>query len=362
MTLRLAASGLFMAIVLSLGWPDLGMARRETLTADQKAQLKRAERTLVEALALTERGSTDPGGMAGIVTARLKDLGYTVVRDPEQPHDVIVKVKCEESKVWEGTTRSGGDADVPGAVSRLWKGPACQVSYRLDGKTIGWRHEVRTEFQDAREAARAAGAEDAGAYALAKLTDRLREDPFPFLLAAEWGQADRLLQVLRDPEMKPAQKVTVISLLGNMFAVEAMPQLTHSLTDSDPAVAKAAAVAIGTIGHRDGVPALLALLKTGSPDLRMAAVNGLGRIAPLHPEADIVPALLDALPGAAVTVQTEIVRALAKTQDRRTREPLQEFNRRMRTLSGPEVTPQVVELRRALGIALDQFDGAHSNE
>ncbi len=162
--------------------------------------------------------------------------------------------------------------------------------------------------------------------------------------------------------MKPAQKVTVISLLGNMFAVEAMPQLTHSLTDSDPAVAKAAAVAIGTIGHRDGVPALLALLKTGSPDLRMAAVNGLGRIAPLHPEADIVPALLDALPGAAVTVQTEIVRALAKTQDRRTREPLQEFNRRMRTLSGPEVTPQVVELRRALGIALDQFDGAHSNE
>lgn len=55
----------------------------------------------------------------------------------------------EESKTWEGTTPTGGDADLPDAPSRVWKGPACQFNYVIGGTKIKWQKEVRTDFQNA---------------------------------------------------------------------------------------------------------------------------------------------------------------------------------------------------------------------
>ncbi len=359
---RLTAICVIATLALGVGWPDHVVARREILTAEQKQQLRRVERVLVEVIALTDRGPRDPAEIFRLVAARLSGLGLTVVKDPARPHDVSLRVKCEARKTWEGPVRSGGEADLPGAASHRWRGPACQISYRLDGQRMGWRHEVRTDFEDPAEAARTAGVDDPGAYALAALTDRLRADAFPILLAAEWGHTGRLLQVLDDPETKAAQKLTVMTLLGNMFAVESIPQLGRAVKDPDPTVANAAAVALGAIGARDGIPVLLDLLRTGTPALRAAAVKGLGRLAPLHPHVDIVPALVDALPKEPVPVQTEIVRALARTTDRRALAPVRRLDASVQALSGTDVTPEVQELKTALGILLDQYDGVHNVE
>lgn len=362
--------GWFMAmtarLICALGWTltlaTLVEGRREIVDPEMRAQLKKAERIYVEALALTERGSTDPTTLSSTVATRLKALGYTVLINPAQPHDVAVKVKCEERKVWEGPVRSGGDADMPGGASRLWKGPACQLTYQLDGRPSDWRHEVRTTFQHTLEAARQAHAADTGAFALGQLIERLKTDPFPYLLTAEWNQPKRLLKILDEKTTPPPQKVTMISLLGNMFAVEALPSLSQAVNDSDATVAQAAAVAIGTIGDRDGILVLLNLLQSDKAHLHLAAAKGLGQLAPLHPSADIVPSLIAALPHETVPVQTEIVRALGKTPDRRIVAPLRVLHRSVLATSRSGTSPDLQELNRALGITLDQFDGVHTNE
>lgn len=359
---RLTAISLLATLAWGPWWPDAVEARREILTPEQKERLRRVERVRVQVIALTDHGEADAAGLSHVVTARLSGLGFRPVLDAGQPDDVSLLVKCEERKTWEGPVPSGGEADLPGGASHRWTGPACQMTYKLDGRRMGWRHEVRTDFEDARKAARAAGRVDAGAYAITALADRLRQDAFPLLLAAEWGQTGRLLHILDDPETGRQQRLTAIDLLGKMFAVEAMPYLDRATRGPDPAVAEAAAVAIGALGASDGIPILLDLLQTGTPALRAAAVKGLGRLAPLHPQVDIVPALLDALPGEQVPVQTEIVRALARTNDRRALPPVQHLNAWAQGLSGAEVTPEIKELRKALGILLDQYDGVHNVE
>ncbi len=360
--IRLTAIGLVTTLAWGVASPDTVGARREILTAEQKQRLRRVERVHVEAIALTDRGEGDPAGVLRVVAAQLSGLGFTVVNDPSQPHDVSLHVKCEQRKTWEGPVRSGGDADLPGVASHRWRGPACQIIYTLDGQRMGWRHEVRTVLEDQGEAARTAGMDDPGTYAVAALMARLQEDAFPLILAAEWGQTERLLRLLADPKTEPARKVTAISLLGNMFAVEAIPQLGRMAKDPDPSVAEAAAGALGAIGAQDGIPVLLELLQTGTPPLRVAAVKGLGRLAPLHPQVDIVPTLLEVLPTEPVPVQTEIVRALARTTDRRALMHLQRLNTAVQALSGADVTPEIRELKKALSILLDQYDGVHNVE
>lgn len=337
-------------------------AHRELFTPEEKARLKVADRIHLEAIALTERGAVDAGGIATIVTARLQALGYTVTGDPTQPHDVTVKVKCEERKVWEGTVTSGGDADQLDAASRLWKGPACQLTYRLDSHGADWRHEVRGDAVEPVQNDSPSDNRQAGAQSIAQLTARLALDPFPFLLTGAWNQPARLLQVLNDPATTPAQKTTIVTLLGNMFAVEAIPGLSRMLKEKDLALVQSAAVALGAIGHEDGIPVLLDQLKHDRPEPRLAAIRGLGRLAPLHPSSEIVPALLTRLPRESVVAQTEIVRALGRTTDRRILQPLRALNRSVQEKSRSDSSPELQELKRTLGQCLDQFDGVHTDE
>jgi hypothetical protein len=70
------------------------------------------------------------------------------------------------------------------------------MTYRLGDMKVKWQREVRTEFEDAEQAARSAKVGDPGAYALGKLRDTLETYEFPLLLAAEWGQSMRLLTLL----------------------------------------------------------------------------------------------------------------------------------------------------------------------
>ena len=137
-------------------------ARRTHLTPEQKQQLQKAQTVFVNALALTEKGRTNSEPLQALASQRLAEVGFSVTADRKQAHDVEFKVKCEERKTWTGTTAEGGDAELLDAPARLWKGPACLLTYLVDGKNLGWYKEVRTSFQDSMEAAKEAGAKTQG--------------------------------------------------------------------------------------------------------------------------------------------------------------------------------------------------------
>jgi len=360
--LRAACALLLLGATIATSVPDTALARKELLTAEEKDLLQGIEQIHLETLALSSHGPLNADSITQAAAARFERLGYRIATDGNQPHTVIVKVKCEELKTWEGTGRSGGDADMVDAAARLWKGPACQLTYRFGARWADWRHEIRTPFSNPQDAARQAGHTDPSAYALTALAQQLHTDPFPFLLAADWGQSARLIKVLDEPGATGTQQQTVIKLLGQMLAVDAIPRLTTLLNDPDPAVVQSAATALGTIGHEDSIPALLTLFKRGTPAQHRTAAAGLGRLAPLHPNSDIVPAFIDALPNEPLQTQIILVRALGKTTDRRVLPPLRALHRSMLKQTRSDSSPEAKELLASLGIALDGFDGVHTEE
>lgn len=336
-------------------WTVPAGAYREYLTADQKVQLEKIQTVLVEVLALTETGAGNAGSLASVVSRRLSEVGYTVVEDGAKPHDAVFRVKCEEHKTWEGTAASGGDNDLPDAPSRLWKGPACQLTYALGGMKIKWQKEVRTDFQDAAAAAQAAQAGEPGAFAMARLQGQLEKYEFPLLLAAEWGQADRLLRLLDSSETSMPRKVKIISLLGEMQADEALPKLKQILQDR--ALSKEAAVALGNLG-REGIPLLADILKNSrQPELQAAAAKGLGKLGGLHGDNSVVDPLLSMLeaPGVDIKVQTEIVWALGKVFDKRSLEPLRALFRKVLKIRDPD-NQDLKALKEALNWSTKQLD------
>jgi HEAT repeat protein len=318
--------------------------------------MEKIERVLVEVVALTDAGRADSQPFIDTIGKRLQELGYAVVTDPNQPNDVVLKVKCEQRKTWEGTPPSGGEADLPDSPSRVWKGPACQLTYLLDGKKIGWTKEVRTEFVNAEQAAAAANAGEPGAHAMSKLRERLEQYDFPVLLAADWGQEARLLKALDDPATPPARKVKIIAMFGEMFATEAVPRLKQALTDPDTAVAKAAAVALGNIGSKEGTAALIEVLKTGQPELQAAAAKGLGQLGALHGDFTIIQPLLDALASNDLAVKTEAAWALGKLPDRRAYDPLYALSKTLTNVRGPDADPNKLKLKEAVYWSMKQID------
>ncbi|TKS58918.1 MAG: hypothetical protein EWM72_02570 [Nitrospira sp.] len=343
-------------LLLSLGiLASPASAYREYFTPEQKTQLEKIQTVLVEAIALTDKGGADSGSLVEVASRRLGEVGYTVVQDSAKPHDVVFRVKCEQRKTWEGTTAAGGDADLPDAPSRLWKGPACQLTYVLGGMKIKWQKEVRTEFEDAVAAAHEAQAAEPGAYAIAKLKEALEKYEFPLLLAAEWGQPDRLLRVLDSADTSHARKVKIISLLGEMQADEALPKLKEALKDRD--LAKQALVAMGNLG-RDGIPLLVDIMNTSpQPEVQAAAAKGLGQIGGIHGDPSVVLPLLAKLqdPKTDWAVLTEVAWALGKIPDKRSIQPLYDIDKKLQAIRDPE-NVSLKKLKEAVFWAIKQCD------
>src|ERR1051325_9523976 len=243
--LALLLSTLVLSILTFPSTPS--WAYRDYFTPEQRALLDKIQTLRVETIALTDQGAIDATAITELVARQMGEVGFIVVRAAGRPHDAVVKIKCEQRKTWEGTSSAGGDADLPDAPSRLWKGPACQITYRLGDTKVKWQKEVRTEFEDAEQAARSANVGDPGAYAMGKLRDVLETYEFPLLLAAEWGQPERLLTLLDRPDTSQARKFKIISLLGEMQADEALPKLKEVLKDRD--LAKQAIGATGNLGR-----------------------------------------------------------------------------------------------------------------
>ncbi|WP_455388016.1 HEAT repeat domain-containing protein [Petrachloros mirabilis] len=343
-------------LLISLVFAPNGWARREALTPQQKQQLRKIDRILLDVLALTDRGQADAAPFRDLIATRLGELGYTVVLDETQAHDVVFKVKCEQRKVWGGTMASGGDADLPDSPMRTWKGPACQLTYLLNGKSTQWKKEVRTTFSDAIAAAALAKFPDPGLYALDHLKLRLEEYDFPVFLTADWGQDDRLLKVLESGNLAPARKVRIIQALGEMFSAPAVPQLQAALKDTHPDVPKAAAIALGNIGHKESIASLVDMLKTSPPDQKIAAAKALGKVGALHGDVSIIPPLLEALNTDDLALKTEVVWALGQLPDRRAYEPLAALQRSLRSVRIDRGT-QEGKLWEAVNYSIKQLDG-----
>ena len=330
-------------------------AYRDHFTPEQKALLEKIQTPRIEAIALTDKGAVDAAPIAELVARRMGELGYQVVGESSQPHDVVIKVKCEQRKTWEGTTAAGGDADLPDAPSRLWKGPACQMTYLLGNLKVNWQKEVRTEFEDAGQAAQSAKAGDPGTYAMGKLKDALEAYEFPLLLAAEWGQPERLLKLLDRSDTSQARKFKIISLLGEMQADEALPKLKEVLKDRD--LAKQAIVAMGSLG-KEGIPLLVDIMNTSpQPEMQAAAAKGLGQLGGLHGDASVVPPLLAKLkdPKTDWSVLTEVAWALGKIPDKRSIEPLYDLDKKLQAMRDLQNEP-LKKLKEAVFWAIKQCD------
>ena len=347
---------LLSALALSfVALPPPSWAYRDYFTTEQKTLLEKIQTLRIEAIALADKGAVDAGPIAELVARRMGELGFTVVREAGKSHDAVVKVKCEQQKTWEGTTASGGDADLPDAPSRLWKGPACQMTYLLGDMKVKWQKEVRTEFEDAEQAARAANAGDPGTYALGTLKDALESYEFPLLLAAEWGQSERLLKLLDRADTPKPRKVRIILLLGEMQADKAMPKLKETLRDRD--LAKHAIGAMSNLG-KESIPLFVETMNT-SPDLdvQAAAAKGLGQLGGMHGDASVVLPLLVKLkdPKTDWSVLTEVAWALGKIPDKRSVQPLNDLDRKLEAIRDPESVP-LKKLKEAVFWAIKQCD------
>jgi hypothetical protein len=269
---------------------SLTEARRIHLTPEQQSQLANANSVLVRVLALTEKGPTDSTTFITTITNRLQELNYTVITDPSQPHDIEFKVKCEERKTWTGTSATGGDVDLADAPDRLWKGPACLLTYRLDHRDLDWKKEIRTSFPDAVQAAQKANVDNAGQYAMTHLNQRLAEYEFPILLSAEWGQVDRLLQLLDKPNTPKLRKVKILSVLSELNAEEALPKLTQLLETTDLQQETIKALAGAGI---DSIPLLIDFFETSTQStIRAEAAKALGSMAAKTGEPRTIPPLV----------------------------------------------------------------------
>jgi hypothetical protein len=341
----------FLVIAASSG---TGLAYRDYFTPEQKAQLAKIQTVALDVIALTDKGSVDGTAIGDVVSRRMSELGYGIERDPSKSADVVFKVKCEQRKTWEGTTSAGGDADLPDAPSRLWKGPACQLTYLLGGLKINWQKKVRTDFEDPAGAASKDQAGDVGAFVMVKLREKLEEYDFPVLITAEWGQPDRLLKLLDASGTPQIRKLRVISVLGEMEADEALPRLREALKDKD--LSKQAALALGNMG-KEGIPILVDILKhSKQPQLQAAAAKGLGDLGNTHNDSSVVPPLLEMLdaPDVDITVRTEVAWALGRVPDRRSVQPLFDLDKKLQKIRKDPPDPQIKKLKEAVFWSIKQ--------
>lgn len=348
-------------ILVCLGIPD-SFARRTHLTPEQKSQLAKAQTVLVTVLALTEKGRADSTRLEEIVTQNLEKVGYTLVTDRSQPHDVEFKVKCEERKTWAGTTAQGGDAELADAPARLWKGPACLFTYLLDGRSLGWYKEVRTAFEDSISAAKAAGQKDSGVYALNQLTTQVYNYDFPVLITAEWGQPQRLVKLLDAPDTPKLRKLKILSTLSTLEADEALPQITEMMKQKD--LAQEAIVALKGVGA-DSIPTLIDLFQNSQQtDIQAAAAKALGDVAGASGDPTAIPPLLAYLKTSLKNMKTsqdinfpvliQVVWSLGKLRDENSLEPMVELNKKVWLIY--DNSQEMTELREAANWTYKQLD------
>ena len=357
-----AAAVTMLSMVMFSVWVEDGHARRTYITPEQKEQIRKFQVVWVNVLALTERGRGNGKPIEEIVVKRLKAIGYTIVTSREEPSDVMFMVKCEERKKWSGTTRAGGDADHFDSPARLWKGPACLFSYRLQGRDLGWYKEARTDFEDPVAAAKAAGAKKSGPYALEKLAERIKTFDFPIMIAAEWGHEDKLLVILEDPNTSKKRKLRILALLPQLDSQKSLPYLKEFLKDDE--LAEEAIVALSATGS-DAIPLLTEIFQTHKDSkIRAAAAKALGDIGSRTGDPTITPPILaylvenlkhmNASTDIDFPVLTQVVWSIGKLRNEKSIEPIAKLEEKIWLIY--DTSPEMKELRDATNWAHKMVD------
>jgi len=352
-----ASIGMIAGISCGMGFPLLAWAQQPQPVEHLVHPLVTAQVLLVESIALTERGLQDSSTITKTVTDKLSEAGFTVVSSPDQPHDAVVRVKCEERQTWTGPSKHRSTG--PSPTSRLWKGPACHISYRYGDQSPHWSWEVRTAFEDTRTAAEAAGASNTGTFALNALNAQLQLDDFPLFLVAEWEQPDRLLMLLQKSTDNLERQTTILQLLGTLSSGKAFAALQDALTK--PALAPTALLALGQQGEM-AIPVLVSFLETSTnADHRLAAIQALGIIATQSKAPALFTQFMNLLESEDPKIQTEAVKGLGNLGDRRAIQPLEKLN--LKAWTNPSTSPDMQALREMLSVSLWQLNpDTHASE
>ena len=356
-------SGILVCLLLLTATTE-SMARRTHMTNEQKAQLAKATTIYLNVLALTENGRVPPADLLTTAKTRLEAIGYNVVANRKDAHDVEFRVKCEERKRWSGTTNSGGDAELADAPARLWTGPACLFNYRLDGRDLGWYKETRTDFVDTYAAARKAKAKSSGQYAMDQLNLKLQEFDFPVMIATEWGHTDRLAQLLQAPDTDKHRKLRILSTLSRVQSKHAFPHLVKLARDENTEYAEEAIIALAGLGS-SATPILTDIfITTKNSKIRAAAAKGLGLVGAHTGDPNITPPLLDYLnknledmdesSDIDFPVLTEVVWSIAKLRNEKSIEPIEQLNMRIWLIR--DTSDEMRKLREAANVATKMVD------
>jgi len=340
------------------------LARRIHVTDEQRAQLASIETVYLNIMALTEQGRIPTDDLLATVKTRLEEIGYTTVTDRKDAHDVEFRVKCEERKRWSGTTRSGGDAELADAPARLWKGPACLFSYRLNGQDLRWYKETRTDFEDAYAAAQQANAAQSGQYAMEQLNLKLQEFDFPVMVATEWRHTDRLARLLEAPGTDKRRKLRILATLSRVQSKQAFPHLVKLAEDENAEYAEEAILALAGLG-RSATPILTDIfMTTNNSNIQAAAAKGLGLIGAHTGDPDITPPLLDYLNANLETMETssdidfpvltEVVWSIAKLRNEKSIQPIEQLNIKIWLIR--DTSEAMKKLREAANVATKMVD------
>lgn len=348
----------FATIILGL-WVGIGMpvtlsAGSPPVTNSSAVPLEQVQHVFIETLALTERGLQDSAALHQVVSERLAQAGFTPVSDVNTPHDIMVRVKCEERKTWTGPSKHRKGSHPSASASRLWKGPACHISYRYQGKPALWSWEVRTSFEEPGKAAKATGATNSGMYALQELQTQLAQDAFPLYLAAEWGQTDRLIHLFQQATDQLDRRRLILQLLGPLTSPTVLTTIQQAT--QDPALALTAIAALGDQGEV-AIPSLVNILDTSaSPEQQLAALKALGGIATHSANPRLYDVFIEQLQAQDPRMQTIAVRGLGKLGDLRAITPIETLN--LQAWSNLSTDPESQALREALNWSLFQLDPA----
>ncbi len=336
---------------IGIGMPVIVSAGSPAVTNSAAVPLEQVQHVLIETLALTERGSQDSVALHKVVSERLAQAGFTLVPDVNMPHDILVRVKCEERKTWTRPSKHRKGSQPSASASRLWKGPACHISYRYQGQPSLWSWEVRTQFEDPRAAAKEAGATNAGFYALQALQTQLAQDEFPLYLAAEWGQTDRLVHLFQQAKDQLDRRRLILQLLGPLASPTALSTIQEAT--QDPTLALTAIAALGDQGEV-AIPSLVNILDTsGSPEQQLAVLKALGEIAKYSATSRLYDVFIQQLQSQDPRMQTIAVRGLGRLGDLRAITPIETLN--LQAWSNPSTHPDMVALREALNWSLFQL-------
>jgi hypothetical protein len=351
----------YATLILGLWW-FLGMsltvsAEPSNVTNSASVPLEQVQRVLIETLALNERGVQDSATIHQIVSERLSQAGFTPVPNVTTPHDIRVRIKCEERKTWTGPSKHRKGSHPSAAASRLWKGPACHISYRYQGQPSLWSWEVRTSFEDPREAAKATGVTNSGLYALQELQTQLAQDAFPLYLAAEWRQTDRLVNLFQQATDQLDRRRLILQLLGPLTSPSALSTIEEATKNHELAVT--AIEALGDQGEV-AIPSLINILDSSEiAEHRLAAFRALGEIATHSTTPTLYDVFVKQLQSQDPRMQTIAVRGLGSLGDLRAIPSIEALN--IQAWSNPSTHADIQALREALNWSLYQLDASSSS-